>query len=306
MGDDRNNMARLGWAVAAFLAIVLAGVVVTTTMDRPSAPPAEDAALADNQLADTTPVPAIPVPLAPLDRAQLLQAATAAADAVAAGLALPEQNTALVGRTFVIRLPFGCGGPDGEDSGEWAYWSRNPKSGALKLVAKPHIWDEPDWVRALAGELRFDAVEGFWIRRPWTSSERCAPALQPAPETADAGAESDADEAPEVAEPPPPVPVESQTVGIAQFFAPEGRRTLRRGTRPYSATVKARPGTPPTKPQGYRLVLSGRITGYPDGQPVHCWNRGAGIRPVCLVAVEFSRVAFEDPADGSIISEWVS
>src|SRR3546814_15532996 len=98
-------MARLGWAVAAFLAIVLAGVVVTTTMDRPSAPPAEDAALADNQLADTTPVPAIPVPLAPLDRAQLLQAATAAADAVAAGLALPEQNGALVGRTFVIRLP---------------------------------------------------------------------------------------------------------------------------------------------------------------------------------------------------------
>src|SRR3546814_1072721 len=142
MGDDRNNMARLGWAVAAFLAIVLAGVVVTTTMDRPSAPPAEDAAMADNQLADTTPVPAIPVPLAPLDRAQLLQAATAAADAVAAGLALPEQNGALVGRTFVIRLPFGCGGPDGEDSGEWAYWSRNPKSGALKLVAKPHIWDE--------------------------------------------------------------------------------------------------------------------------------------------------------------------
>src|SRR3546814_10529086 len=117
-------------------------------------------------------------------------------------------------------------------------WSSDVCSSDLK----PHIWDEPDWVRALAGELRFDAVEGFWIRRPWTSSERCAPALQPAPETADAGAESDVDEAPEVAGPPPPVPVESQTVGIAQFFAPAGRRTLRRGTRPYSATVKARPG----------------------------------------------------------------
>src|SRR3546814_14245076 len=85
--------------------------------------------------------------------------------------------------------------------------------------------------------LRFDAVEGFWIRRPWTSSERCAPALQPAPETADAGAESDVDKAPEVAGPPPPVPVESQTVGIAQFSAPDGRRTLRRGRRPSSAKI---------------------------------------------------------------------
>src|SRR3546814_14037046 len=135
------------------------------------------------------------------------------------------------------------------------------------------------------------------------SSDVCSSDLQPAPETADAGAESDVDEAPEVAGPPPPVPVESQTVGIAQFFAPEGRRTLRRGTRPYSATVKARPGTPPTKPQGYRLVPSGRITGYPDGQPVHCWNRGAGIRPVWRVAVGFSRVAFPDPGGGPLISE---
>src|SRR3546814_5115234 len=108
--------------------------------------------------------------------------------------------------------------------------------------------------------LRFDAVEGFWIRRPWTSSERCAPALQPAPETADAGAESDVDEAPEVAGPPPPVPVESQTVGIAQFFAPEGRRTLRRGTRPYSATVKARPGTPPTRSEEAPAELPYPIT----------------------------------------------
>src|SRR3546814_19512260 len=97
MGDDRNNMARLGWAVAAFLAIVLAGVVVTTTMDRPSAPPAEDAALADHQLADTTPVPALPVPLAPPDRAQLLQAATAAAEPAPAGLALPGPNGAQAG-----------------------------------------------------------------------------------------------------------------------------------------------------------------------------------------------------------------
>src|SRR3546814_20816561 len=114
------------------------------------------------------------------------------------------------------------------------------------------------------------------------SSDVCSSdlALQPAPETADAGAESDVDEAPEVAGPPPPVPVESQTVGIAQFFAPEGRRTLRRGTRPYFATGKARPGTPPTQPQGDRLVLSGRLTRHPDRQPVPCWNRGGSIRPV--------------------------
>src|SRR3546814_15563814 len=96
MGDDRNNMARLGWAVAAFLAIVLAGVVVTTTMDRPSAPPAADAALAANPLPDTTPLPATPVPLAPLHPAHLLQAATAAAAAVCAGLALPAPNGARV------------------------------------------------------------------------------------------------------------------------------------------------------------------------------------------------------------------
>lgn len=229
--------------------------------------------------------PALPLPEPPLDRRQLLLAFAAAADAAASGRAMPADNASLVGKSFAIRLPFGCAGPMKEDAKDWAGWTYNPKTKALKLTAQPEIWDSASWVHELAGELLFDAAEGFWIRRPWTSSQSC-------PKTANGEAAA-------------AVPQARNTVGIVQFFAPGSSRTLRRGGRPYAVTVKAAQELTDA-PRDYGLLLSGRIVGFPDGQPIHCFNEAANLVPVCLIAVEFDRVAFEDVAYGNVLSEWNS
>lgn len=227
----------------------------------------------------------VSVPLLPLDRAQLLAATAAAADATASGKPLPVRNTGLVGRSFVIRLPFGCRGPLTDMESDWAGWSYDPKTEALKLRAQSAIWSDMPWVKAIAGETPFEAVEGFWIRWPWTSAESCP----------DGSSEEPMDRTSGISE--------RQTVGIAQFFVPGGPRTMRRGPRPYAVTLKADEDIA-AKPRQYHLLVSGRVTGFVDGQSIHCWNEADDLRPVCLIAAEFSRVAFENAADGSLVSEW--
>lgn len=286
MSERNHKFVRWGWGLAAIAASAIIGIGIgallpttdpdTKTTSRPPAP---------TQTADQTKPPVTPVPLLPLERPQLLAAAAAAADAVAGGQPLPVQNTSLVGRTFVIRLPFGCNGPLAELESEWAGWNYNPKTRALKLRAQPELWSNEPWVRAIAGDTPFEAVEGFWVRRPWTNAQSCPAAIDEEP----ADTEGDA--------------AERQTVGIAQFFAPGAPRTMRRGSRPYAVTLKAGEDIPDA-PREYQLLLSGRVTGFADGQPVHCWNEADSLRPVCLIAAEFSRVAFEDVAGGKTLSEW--
>jgi hypothetical protein len=227
---------------------------------------------------------AVPLPEPTLNRQQLLRAFSAAADAVAGNQPLPEDNASLVGKSFAVRLPFGCSGPMAEGTKDWAGWSYNPKTKALKLMARPEIWDAAPWVRQLAGQLPFDAAEGFWIRRPWTSSQACPanPSLEAT------GSNSGAIR---------------NTVGIVQFFSPESPRMIRRGSRPYAITVKSDVEIA-ADPRDYGLLISGRIAGFLDGQPIHCINEAANLVPVCLIAVEFNRIAFEDLANGGILSEW--
>ena len=227
---------------------------------------------------------AVPLPQPPLNRQQLLSAFSAAADAVASNQPLPKDNASLVGKSFAIRLPFGCSGPMAEDAKDWAGWSYNPKTKALKLMARPEIWDAAPWVRNLAGQLPFDAAEGFWIRQPWTSSQACP---------ADPGLEAAGG-----------IPGATRnTAGIVQFFSPGSPRTLRRGVRPYAVTVKSKEEIAPG-PRDYGLLINGKVVGFADGQPIHCINEAANLVPVCLIAVEFGRIAFEDIANGDILSEW--
>jgi len=230
-------------------------------------------------------VPVIPAPPPPLDRAALLAAAANAADAAASGGALPQSSAALVGRSFVLRLPFGCGGEMRADAKQesWAGWTLNPKSRALRLTARPSQFADTEWVQQLAGGMTFDAVEGFWIRRPWTRADRCG--------TGD-DALSDA-----VLSGP------AQRLAIAQFYSPEGSRTLRRGDRPYSSTIKLDEEQSPS-PHGYQLQLEGKLSGFPDGQPVHCMAQNPSVAPRCLIAVKFERVAFVVPGKDGPIVEW--
>lgn len=224
------------------------------------------------------PIP-LPVPLPVLTRRDLIVAAAAATDAVAAGAAVAPNNAALLGRRFEVRLPFGCNGPAPADETQWAGWTINAGSGALKLSARSELSAEDPWLRAIAGGAEFEAAEGFWMRRPWTAAETCP--AQP-------------DSAPE--------PGETQTLALVQLFAAEAPRTRQRGGRPYTSTIKlSDEGT--EGPRTFRLLLEGRVTGFADRQPVHCSQSSASARPRCAIAVEFTRLAFED-ADARIMAEW--
>lgn len=286
MTGRNHNLAGWGWGCAAIVLIAIAGAIIGAILRRPPAderiaPPPQQ-----NQAKQEKTPAKLPVPLLPLDRAQLLAASAAAADSVASGRPLAARNAAMAGRTFVIRLPFGCEGPQADMTAHWAGWSYNPKTSALKLWARPESWEDAPWIPAIARKTPFEAVEGFWIRRPWTNAETCPPGS--GQEQVDAQSSAP----------------EEQTIGIAQFFAPDAPRSLQRGSRPYAVTLKADDNEIIDAPRPYQLIVSGRVVGFDDGQPVHCWNQGRNLRPICLIAVEFSRVAFEDPVNGRVLSEW--
>lgn len=264
------------------------GALAFVLMDTEMAPaPARDQQVVQ-QPKPVVEVPKIPVIAAlppPLDRAALIAAAAGAADAVASGTPLPQANSALVGRSFVLRMPFGCLGEMKEEAQKesWAGWRFNPKSRALRLTARATDLAKVEWMRKVAGEMAFDAVEGFWLRRPWTRAEQCGMGeLAPSDAMLNAA---------------------GQRLAIAQFYSPESPRTLRRGDRPYSSTVKLEEGETPSS-QGYQLQLEGKLSGFPDGQPVHCSQDNPSIAPRCVIAVEFERVAFVEPGNEEPIVKW--
>lgn len=224
------------------------------------------------------------VALAPLTRADLLAAVNAAADAVASGRDLPADNLKLADRAFVLRLPFGC---NGEQWDQWAGWTYDPQTKTLRLNARPERWRDEPWVKTLAGTLPFEAVEGFWIERPWSGAEACPPAAQ----------------SKDTSSVQPAAATPRQTLGLAQFFQEGAPRTLQRGARPYAFTLNAEELGPPGI-QGFTLTISGRIVGFADGQPVHCLSEDPAFAPRCLIAAEFAEVAFEDPRTGEVIANW--
>lgn len=284
MAEQNIRLRILSLLIAAAAGSTLTFVFVQKEVARE---PTDDKQAVQEQapVVEVPKIPVIPVPVPPLDRAGLIAAAASAADAVASGSALPQSNAGLVGRSFILRMPFGCGGEmaDSEKKADWAGWTFNPKSRALRLVAKASNLADAEWIKQITGSMEFDAVEGFWLRRPWTRAEQCDakdPAL------------SDA-----ILDPA------AQRVAIAQFYSPQGPRTLRRGDRPYSSTVKLEEGETPS-PLGYQLQLEGKLSSFPDGQPVHCSQDNPSVAPRCVIAVEFERVAFLAPGKEESIVEW--
>ncbi|GLV30242.1 hypothetical protein TomTYG75_27580 [Sphingobium sp. TomTYG75] len=284
MAEQNIRLRILSHLIAAGAGAALTFVIVDQQAARETVKNRESAQ-APKTVVQVPKIPVIPTTPPPLDRAELLAAAAAATDAVASGAALPQSNAALVGRSFILRMPFGCGGEmsDEEKQERWAGWTFNPKSRALKLTVRSAEFAEAEWVKQIAGEMTFDAVEGFWIGRPWTSADRC-------------GSGGNASSNVVLSEP-------NQQLAIAQFYSPEGSRTLRRGDRPYSSTVKLDEGQSPS-PAGYQVQLEGKLSGFPDGQPVHCVQQDSAVAPRCLIAVQFTRVAFFAPGQDNAIVEW--
>jgi hypothetical protein len=262
---------------AVVAAIALAAILIQFgRRPSPAAPPPAPppAAILPADLAATSP---------PLGRSELIAAANAAAATYAAGLARPTGQSPIIGRRFSLSVPFACGGPRTAGAPAQAYAELDEAGKTLKLVARPILWTPLPLVQALPNAQSIEAVEGFWIPRPWTASEACPPVREkvlPATET----------------------PPTQQTLGLARYFRAGESRAIQRGERPYQFTLKVDSATPPSD-QGYRLRLEGRLVGYADGRAIHCWSETADHRPICLYAVEYDRVAFED-TEGKTLAEW--
>lgn len=240
----------------------------------------------------TVRVPAAPVALAPppaLTRGDLVRAAGGAASAYAEGEA-PSSADPLVGRSFAVRLPFGCNGPvpadAAADEGDGLpTWSWGPERKTIQLTMTPSDWAGSAMLSQAGTSDQWEAVEGFWVPHPWLLSEGC-PAVQGDPLQTGV---------------PPASP---QTVGLAAMFEQGGSRLGRRNGRPYEHTIRAKGDAPLAPPEdGFRMLLEGRIASFPNSRAIACRASGPNQRPICIVAIQLDRVAYED-AGGSVLSEW--
>lgn len=285
--------------------------------------PAADTNVAEEPVLN---LPSVPKPQPPIDRASLLAAVTEAASATAAGTELPESVQSLDGRQFEIRIRFGCRGPAADLPERWLGWSFDPEERRIRVRAMPTISSDEPLVERIADE-RIEAVEGFWIPRPWLLVPVCPAAAAvrratPEEQAQARAAQADQEQTPpeatgqekdrlrqaetteepavdRVGEPLPAAP----RIGIAQFFTREDPRSRRRNMRPYQAAHTLAEGQALSS-QGYNLVLSGRLRALPERGAIHCVSRGADTPPECIVSAEFLRVWIEQPDTREVIAEW--
>jgi hypothetical protein len=273
-----RNVAR---PVAVLTTVAAALLLAQCDRNRPEPIDAEPVA------ADPVPVPGVPA-LTTLNRADLLAATSRAASAYAAGEQM-EGTDALVGRQFSIRIPFGCNGPrptQAEAAGDGlARWSWGPENQTIQLSLTPGDWLNTALI-AGTSESDWEAVEGFWVPRPWLTAGDCS-TVRADPLQSGAGAPS------------------PQTVGLAAVFGADDSRVGRRNGRAYAFTIRPTGDTPLAAPtRGYRVVLEGRLAGFPDGRAIRCRASNPDQRPVCIAAMRLDRVGFTN-ADGSVLlSEW--
>ncbi|ADL01368.1 hypothetical protein [Brevundimonas subvibrioides] len=274
-------------AAALVSAASLALVQCDRAADAPTTPDTADAPVAIPEKA----TPLAPQPQTALGRGDLISAAAQAASAYAEGRT-PTTADPLIGRSFTVRMPFGCSGPaiPGAAEGEpgVARWSPADDNRAIQLSLTPGDWTDSALIAAPLGAREaetWEAVEGFWVPRPWMAAETCPSAPTDPLLTVEPA-------------------VSPQTLGIAAVFEAGGSRVGRRNGRAYAFSVRPAAGQTLSPPVGgYRLVLQGRIVGFPGGRAIRCKASGPDQRPVCVAAARMDRVAFEDAA-GAVLTEW--
>lgn len=276
---------KLGLVAPISIAVIVALIILAAVMFQERPQKASDPQPPQPAPVATAPV-AIPSPTqAALGRAELLEDANLVAAAYAAdGGAAPQRKDALAGRTFSIRIPFGCEGPQVRPGSAQAFYEFDPEKRTIRLVARPGDWTTLPAIQELQA-ADVEAVEGFWIPHPWSYAERCPkPREKPVPAA--------------------PTPAAAQSLGLAQLFETGGSRIERRGARPYEHVIRLGDDEQPPLAAGYRLVLEGRFATFPSGRVARCWSESADHRPVCLYAVQFGRIAFETEDGGRQIAEW--
>ena len=276
----RTSRLAIAGGIAAVIAVGGAGFF----LGRSTAP---DPGPSDPVVAETpAPQPSpSPEPVRVLGRADIIALANEATDALVAGEPVPAAVHDAVDRRFELAVPFGCGGAAGEDSAAPLRWRYDSEEEALRLHVATTSWSAADW--GLAEAAPAEAIEGFWIARPWSSSGDCP---QRAGQARASGME--------------PVTIPGQTLAVAQFFADDTRRAALRDGRPFESVQRV-PREDFAAPRGFRLLLSGRIDSLPGGGPVRC-IQPAGIeqRPICVVAVTLDEVRIENPATDDLLARW--
>lgn len=232
------------------------------------------------------PAPAPPLLPRVLGRADLIALAAATADAVASGNDPGPEIAEADGRRFELRLPFGCNGPAEEGSNAAMRWRYDADEEVLRIHVAPVTWLTEDWWPG-AAPAGIGAIEGFWITRPWTSSERC-------PEGRDRPAAVDVD----------PVALPGQTLALGQIFLVEDPRDAKRNDNIYDTVVRvSEDGFDPS--DGFRLRISGRIVQTRGAGPVWCRQpAGPEQRPICIVGVVMDEISIENAASGQTLATW--
>ncbi len=286
---------------------------ITTTRLAPIALAAALPLLASCQKPSEPAAPEAPAPATPtvvldstLNRAALLAALSEARTATADGR---PRDAALSGRTVSVRLPFGC---DGAGSTEQAQPGlptlARGDDGSLMLRVLPEDLAASDLVVTTGADgaatpSPWEAVEGFWIARPWSGLDACRPG-EPALMAVQTAEETEAEDELKVGDIASPAGTE-RTSGLAAVFETGGSRLGRRQGQAYVHVIRGDKGVDPTPaPGGYALRLEGRLTAFADGKAVHCVQKDAESRPVCVAALRLDRLAFEDGATGALLSEW--
>jgi hypothetical protein len=248
--------------------------------------------------------PVLPVAQPVLDREALLMAVMHAASGAALGKDDAEWQRKLDGQRFALRMRFGCNGAS-HDAKQPRGWRFDKERRVLSLHVEADIAKDAPLIRSLALS-GYEAVEGFWIHRPWLLRADCP--VVPARGEATAVASGKATDAPaaDKAKPSPaPAALPPPQIGIAQFFTPTDARTHRRDDRAYEATKVLGEGELPSA-TGYDLVISGRLRQLVDGRVIACTVDSTTAPPRCIISAQLDGVSIELPGSGKAIANWLS
>lgn len=264
-------------------------------------------------VASASAAPAID-PLRVLRRAELVMIGERASEAFVIGAPTGAGGEDIAGRRFELVIPFGCNGPQDDDSGAPLRWRYDAAAQTLRVHVAPAVWTAADW--DLSDPQGLATLDGFWVSRPWNPAEYCpkspvtaqqpaAGASTPAP-IASASAAAPAPAAGEPASDLQPQPSlarpAERTLAVVSLRAADARRESNQ--RPYSI-VRRMPPEAFAPASGFHLRLSGRIDRLPSGASTRC-VQPADIdqRPACAIAVALDEVAIANPLDGATLAAW--
>ena len=280
--EDRKSSYVAPLVIAAVVIAIIALIAIRLP---PPSTPSMTPPTAKAIIVKNPPKRSIPIALQALTREDLVKGGRQIAIAYADSGKLPDGADPLVGRRFSVRLAFGCNGLQGEAASVQATVNYDADNQSVTLTAQPGSWISLPQIQSLSNLTDIEAVDGFWIPRPWADREDCPPQMN-------------------YSLPATPTPQTAQTLGLAQIFKAGASRIIEHADKPYTFTRKLSADRSTLLNHSYRLVLEGVITGFADGRAIHCWVEAADHAPVCLYAVSFDHIAFEDGDTGEILANW--